>query len=47
VSRTLRIALFVLMLLALAAPIAACGKKGPLEPAEGKESTYPRTYPTR
>ena len=29
-----------------AAFLAACGKKGPPEPPNGKESTYPRTYPS-
>jgi predicted small lipoprotein YifL len=32
---------------ALLAPLAACGKKAPPEPPPGKESSYPRTYPTR
>ncbi|MHA1114139.1 MAG: LPS translocon maturation chaperone LptM [Alphaproteobacteria bacterium] len=39
--------LFVLVILALAAPLAACGKKAPPEPPSGKESTYPKTYPSR
>ena len=29
----------------LAAPLAACGKKGGLEPPPGTESNYPRQYP--
>lgn len=36
-----------LVALALAAALAACGKKGPPKPPEGEEITYPRTYPTR
>ncbi len=35
------------MLFLLLAPLAACGKKSPPEPPEGKEITYPRTYPRR
>jgi predicted small lipoprotein YifL len=32
---------------ALAAPLAACGKKGDLEPPPGKPRTdYQRTYPS-
>lgn len=34
-----------LLLLALAAPLAACGKKGPPKPPSGDEAPYPRTYP--
>ena len=37
----------VLIALVLAFALTACGKKGPPEPPEGKEVTYPRTYPTR
>jgi predicted small lipoprotein YifL len=38
--------LFIVMLIvALAAPLTACGKKGPNEPPPGKESTYPKQYP--
>ena len=33
--------LLVLLLL----PLAACGKKGPLEPPAGKPVTYPQAYP--
>jgi hypothetical protein len=37
----------VLVLAALAAGLAACGKRGPLKPPAGQESgyTYPRAYP--
>jgi predicted small lipoprotein YifL len=41
-----RAALVILLALALAAPLAGCGKKGPPQPPPGKESTYPRTYPS-
>jgi predicted small lipoprotein YifL len=27
-------------------PLAACGKKGPLEPPPGATGTYPRAYPS-
>lgn len=37
----------VLVALALAVALTACGKKGPPKPPEGEEVTYPRTYPTR
>jgi predicted small lipoprotein YifL len=40
---------FVLLTLlaAFALPLAACGKKGPLDPPPGSEdSQYPRSYPT-
>jgi len=34
-----------LLLLALAAPLAACGKKGDPKPPSGDQAPYPRTYP--
>lgn len=34
-----------LLLLALAAPLAACGKKGDPRPPSGENAPYPRTYP--
>ena len=37
--------LFLLALLA-AAPLGACGKKGPPEPPPGEEDTYTRQYPS-
>ena len=37
--------MFLMLICALAAPLAACGKKGPNEPPPGKESTYPKQYP--
>lgn len=41
-----RVALAILLALALVAPLAACGKKGPPQPPAGKESSFPRTYPS-
>jgi predicted small lipoprotein YifL len=39
-------ALFALLaLLAAAAPLAACGKRGSLEPPPGEPSDYPKKYP--
>ena len=40
------VSLEAVTMLALALPIAACGKKGPLEPPQGVPNTYPRTYPS-
>ena len=40
-----RLIALVRLAIALAAPLGACGKKGPLEPPD-KESEYPRTYPS-
>lgn len=38
--------IFLLMLIcALAAPLGACGKKGPNEPPPGEKSDYPGIYP--
>jgi predicted small lipoprotein YifL len=37
--------LILLLVCALAAPLAACGKKGKLEPPPGEESQFPRQYP--
>ncbi len=37
--------ILVMLALALAAGISACGKKGDLEPPPGKKSEFPRTYP--
>jgi len=34
-----------MLICALAAPLGACGKKGPNEPPPGKKSEYPRPYP--
>jgi predicted small lipoprotein YifL len=41
--RRTALALFAFLILAL--PLAACGKKGPLEPPAGVPNTYPQTYP--
>ncbi len=38
--------IFVVLLLSLLLPLAACGKKGALDPPPGETSTYPRTYPS-
>jgi predicted small lipoprotein YifL len=40
--------LLILFLLALfaAAPLGACGKKGPPEAPPGEEGTYSRQYPS-
>ena len=38
-------ALVLLLVFALAAPLAACGKRGKLEPPPGEKSDYPRNYP--
>ncbi|MBL8806450.1 MAG: hypothetical protein JNN22_06360 [Rhodospirillales bacterium] len=40
--RTLRV---LSVALALALPLAACGRKGPPEAPEGADPKYPRTYP--
>ncbi|MDX9861677.1 MAG: lipoprotein [Rhodospirillales bacterium] len=36
--------LIALLVIGMLAPLAACGRKGNLEPPPG--STYPRQYPT-
>ena len=33
------------LILALAAPLAACGKKGDPRPPSGDNAPFPRTYP--
>jgi len=40
-----RIAITLLLAAAIAAPLAACGKRGNLEPPPGEPSDYPRHYP--
>lgn len=35
----------LLLLVALAAPLAGCGKKGHLDPPPGQKSDFPRQYP--
>jgi predicted small lipoprotein YifL len=42
----LRTLALLVLVVALAAPLAACGKKGPPIPPDGQDSDYPRTYPT-
>lgn len=44
-SLPLRWTVLAVLVLALSAPLAACGKKGKLDPPN-KESQHPRTYPT-
>jgi predicted small lipoprotein YifL len=39
------LAALALLLLGLAFPLAACGKKGDPVPPPGEPVTYPRTYP--
>jgi predicted small lipoprotein YifL len=42
----IRVALALIVAMALAGSLAACGKKGSPEPPPGKESTYPKPYPS-
>jgi predicted small lipoprotein YifL len=43
----IRTAIALVCLVALSAPLAACGKKGtPDAPGPASEIIYPRTYPT-
>lgn len=44
-SRTVSRILVAMLVIALLAPLAACGRKGSLEPSP--DSTYPRQYPTQ
>lgn len=37
--------LAIIIVLALVLPIAACGKKGPLELPPGQTDQFPKTYP--
>ncbi|MBL8653131.1 MAG: hypothetical protein JNJ97_02965 [Alphaproteobacteria bacterium] len=37
----------LLLALAFAAPLAACGRKGDPEPPTGADPRYPRQYPAR
>lgn len=37
----------LLLALAFAAPLVACGRKGDPEPPEGADRRYPRQYPAR
>jgi predicted small lipoprotein YifL len=40
-----RTPLVVVLALALALPLAACGRKGPPEPPDNADPRYPRSYP--
>lgn len=42
-----RLLFALLLLLAAALALSACGKKSDLEQREGVKLVYPRTYPTR
>jgi len=44
-ARIWRALLALLLVFAVAAPLAACGKRGKLEPPPGAASDYPRKYP--
>lgn len=46
-SRILRTAMLLGMVAALGLGVAACGKKGPLEPPTDAGNQYPRTYPSQ
>ncbi len=37
--------LTLILIYILATPLVACGKKGPLDPPDGKKIDYPRQYP--
>ena len=43
--RALHLALAILLALAVATPLAACGKKGDLEEPKGEKIQFPRNYP--
>ena len=43
---TARKIILMAFVLALAAPLAACGRKGPPEPPPGADEKYPRGYPS-
>ena len=43
---TARKIILLAFVLALAAPLAACGRKGPPEPPPGADEKYPRAYPS-
>jgi predicted small lipoprotein YifL len=38
--------ILLVLVAALAAPLAACGRKGPPTPPEGADPNYPRSYPS-
>lgn len=39
------VALAFVLAAALSGTLAACGKRGPVEPPPGSKETFPRTYP--
>ncbi len=41
----IRTPIALILALALALPLAACGRKGPPESPEGADPKYPRSYP--
>ena len=41
----IRLILIVVLAIALAVPLAACGKKGSIEAPPKKKSEFPRQYP--
>ena len=43
----MRFILVLIVAIALAAPLAGCGKKASLDPPPGKKSEFPRHYPKR
>jgi len=43
--RGLKTAAALAMLIAAAASVGACGKRGELEMPDGRKAEYPRTYP--
>ena len=47
IKKTIGRLILILVLAAMLPAVSACGKKSSLDPPPGKESDYPRTYPTR
>jgi predicted small lipoprotein YifL len=45
IRRMIRGLLVILLAGIAAAPLAACGKRGPPDPPPGEPNTYPRSYP--
>ena len=48
ICRWTRCCALLMLLAALALPLAGCGKKGPLDPppSSNEDAPYPRPYPT-
>ncbi|NQU72613.1 MAG: hypothetical protein HQ514_18840 [Rhodospirillales bacterium] len=44
-TKFMRIALALLLAFAVAAPLAACGKRGDLEEPKGEKTQFPRAMP--